>query len=649
MPSFYDDNDDLRFYIERAVDWEPLVRLTEVDLKAPGAPASIAEAADTYRQLLELVGTFAAEEIAPHWRALDQAHPKVEAGEVVSPPVVDRIFAQVRELGLHGLCVPRELGGLNAPLLVYMATIELFSRADVSVAAHHSFHGGMAMAALMYSVLEGTTTFDTTQNIIAGTRFRAVVDEIVAGAAWGSMDITEPGAGSDMAALRTRGELASDGAWAVTGQKIFITSGHAKYHFVIARTEPGDGGLDALSMFLVPSWEDLPDGTRRRLTTIDGVEEKLGHNASATVSISFDHTRAWLIGRRGEGFRNMLLLMNNARVGVAFECIGLMEAAYRRALAYARERPSMGKTIDRHEMIADMLEEMHTDLQAIRCLAIAAAVHEETAQKLRLRLIAWPPEGEAARASLEADRARHAAASRRLTPLLKWVASERAVHHARRAVQIHGGAGYICESGVEKLLRDAMVFPIYEGTSQIQALMAMKDTLLDAVKHPDAFVRRQALARWRALSAGDPRERRVAKLQVVRGSAIQFLLSRLAGNKVRELGHHGPKEWRSVLTTFDPKRDFALAMLHAERLCELLAEVALAEELWKVAQRFPERAELIDRHLERAELRCRHLAHVITTTGPRLLATLEPSAPAGSTPTAPAGSTPTTSPMAAAK
>lgn len=621
MPSFYDDNDDLRFYVERAVEWEPIVRLTEVDMQSPDGPASVAEAVQTYREILDLVGTFAAEQIAPHWRALDKAHPHVEGGEVISPPVVERIFDQVRELGLHGLCVPRELGGLNAPLLVYMASIELFSRADVSVAAHHSFHGGMAMAALMYSVLEGTTTFDQGRKVISDTRFRTVVDEIVAGAAWGSMDITEPGAGSDMAALRTRGDLAADGTWTVTGQKIFITSGHAKYHFVIARTE-AEGGLDALSMFLVPAWEDQPDGTRRRLASFDGVEEKLGHNASATVSISFENTPGWLIGKRGEGFKNMLLLMNNARVGVAFECLGVMEASYRRALAYAQQRPSMGKTIDKHEMIAEMLEEMRTDIQAIRCMAMAAAVHEETAQKLRLRLIAWPPESEAERATLEKERASHAAASRRLTPVLKWLASERAVHHARRAVQVHGGAGYICESGVEKLLRDAMVFPIYEGTSQIQALMAMKDTLLDVVKRPEAFVKRQANARWRSMAAGDELGRRVARLQVVRETTVQFLLGRLAGSKLKELRHHKPAAWKGVMTQFDPKHDFALAMLHAERLCALLADVAAVEELWKVTQRFPERADVLERYLERAEPHCRYLVDVITTTGPRLLAKL---------------------------
>lgn len=626
MPSFYDDNDDLRFYLERAVDWEPLVRLTEVDLRAPDAPATVAEAVASYREILDLIGTFAAEQVAPRWRELDAAHPTCAGGAVTDAPVVTEIFAQLRELGVHGLCVPRELGGMNLPLLAYMATIEMLARADVSVAAHYGFHGGMAMAALMYSILEGTTAFDAARGVITDTRFRTVIEEIVAGEAWGSMDITEPGAGSDMAALRTVGEEDGRGGWTVTGQKIFITSGHAKYHFVIARTEPASadafGGLAGLSMFLVPAWEDLPDGTRRRLATFDGVEEKLGHGASATVSISYEQTPAFLLGKRGDGFRLMLLLMNNARIGVGFESLGVIEAAWRKARAYAAERPSMGKTIDRHEMIAEYLEDMRTDLEGIRCVAVAAAVHEEMAQKLRIRLLAWPPADAAAREDLERQRQRHAAAARRLTPLLKYTAAERAVLHARRAVQIHGGSGYIREVGVEKLLRDAMVFPIYEGTSQIQALMAMKDTLLEAVNRPGPFVERQAAARWRSMAAKDALERGVGRLQVCRDKAVNHLLGRLAITKVGALTAHAPTAWGAVLREVDPKRDFALAMLHAERLCELLSDAAIAEELWRIAERFPERRDALVRHLERAEPRARYLLDRVTTTGPRLLATL---------------------------
>jgi 3-(methylthio)propanoyl-CoA dehydrogenase len=625
MGNFYDDNDDLRFYVERGLDWERLVRLTEYDFKSPGGFGSVDEAVSFYKETLSLVGRFVADEIGAHALELDKQHPKLVDGEVVYPERMRELFRELAGLELNGLSVPRELGGLNAPMAVFQMTTEIFARGDVSICAHHGFHGGMALAALMYSALEGTTKFDPALPGVSETRFKHVVDDILAGNSFGSMDITEPHAGSDMANLRTKGEQDPDGRWFVTGQKIFITSGHGRWHFVIARTEEGGdtedafAGLQGLSMFLVPAFDE--HGVRTH-TTLDAVESKLGHHGSATVAISFDRAPAELIGQRGEGFKYMLMLMNNARIGVGFEALGCAEAAYRQARAYASERPSMGKVVAQHEMIADYLDEARTDLQAIRCLAMSAAFQEEVQQKLDLRLRFDPPADPAERARLEKEIEQLKRRVRHLTPLLKYLASEKAVEIARRNVQIHGGSGYMVEYGAEKLLRDAVVMPIYEGTSQIQALMAMKDNLMSAVRHPRTFVRESAQARWRSVSARDPYERRVSKLQVVRGQAIQHLLSKLAGSKLRELRGQPLGTWGTALQRFDPKRDFALAMLHAERLIRILVDVAVAEELHEQGKQHPDRLEILERWLERAEPRSRFLLDEITTTGERLLRTL---------------------------
>jgi 3-(methylthio)propanoyl-CoA dehydrogenase len=623
MTSFYDDNPDLRWYIEHGLDWEPVARLTEYDWKAEDGHKDVAEAQAFYQEVLSLLGTVMGEQLAPRWRELEQAHPRFANGKVTDAPVVTEVMAALDAVGLPSLCLPRELGGMNAPLLVWHATTEMMARADTSIAAHAGFHGGMALASLMYSVMEGTTTFQTDPPRITATRFQACIDDIVTNGAWGSMDITEPDAGSDMGALRTRGTLGDDGTWRVTGQKVFITSGHGRWHFVIARTEEPVGtdafaGLKGLSMFLVPAYDIGPDGEKRWLVTLDGVEDKLGHTASATVSISFEDTPAELIGARGEGFKYMLLLMNNARVAVGFESLGVAEAAHRAAKAYAAERRSMGKTIDQHEMVADLLDEMETDILGIRALAMQAAWEEELNQKMRLALAHFPVP-EAMRPDLERQHKKHMRQSRRLTPLLKWLASERCVRIARNSIQIHGGSGYIRETGVERLLRDAMVFPIYEGTSQIQALMVMKDHLLAAVGDPKRFLARAAQHRWKAVSARDPLEKRVAGLAMQGDQAQQFLLSRLAASKLRDLPLSRPTTWSEVLRDWDPKKDFALAMLHAERLTGLLANAAVAQALWAQTQRFPERRPILERWLERAEPDSRTLLDRIETTGTRLL------------------------------
>lgn len=622
MANYFEDNEDLQFYVDRAIDWAPLVDLTEYHHRAPEGFANATEAVEFYRSVLQLVGEFSAETIAPQAAVIDRDHPRLEDGKVVFPPVLDDIFEQIKNLEIHSMSLPREFGGMNCPYLLVALCTELFARSDVSVAAHIGFHGGMALAGLVYSVLEGTTEFDTAALQIKSTRFQDMILEIGAGKAWGSMDITEPGAGSDMAALITRGDQDEHGQWFLTGNKIFITSGHAKYHFVIARTEEtkaGDAfaGLKGLSMFLVKAFEDNESGERVHYAWFDKLEEKLGHHGSATVAVRFDHTPAELIGERGDGFRQMLLLMNNARVGVGFESLGICEAAYRLARDYAAERPSMGKNIDRHEMIADYLDEMRTDIQALRALCVVGGFHEEMGQKLRLMLRFFPPDSTDERKAAEAATHRHMGASRKLTPLLKYLGAEKAVEMARRCIQIHGGFGYSSEYGAEKLLRDALVLPIYEGTSQIQALMAMKDNLTGILGNPGGFLSGTARAWASSCFATDRLTRRVARLQRRRNAVLRFLLMRLAWKKFRSGPSHFLGEW-------DPKRDFALAMLHAERLTRILTDVAVCEVLLEQARRFPERAELLERYLERAESRCRGLHYEITHTGAQLLAKLEP-------------------------
>jgi alkylation response protein AidB-like acyl-CoA dehydrogenase len=593
MASFFTDNDDLKFYFDRGIDWAELAAACE-----RGAGGDTAEAVALFRDIAALVGELAAEEVAPRAARTDREGARLEGGEAVGSAAMAEIFERLRALDLHKLPLPREVGGLNAPVTLWFLCGEMLARGDVSVMVHNSFFAGIAMALMAYSLYEGS----------GGTRFRKEIEELARGDAWGSMDITEPDAGSDMAALRAVGERSPDGGWTVSGQKIFITSGHGKYHIVVARTGPKPG-LDGLSMFLVKAYDDQPDGTRVRHVTVDRVEEKMGHHGSVTCALTFDKAPAELIGQVGEGFRYMLLLMNNARLAVGFESLGLCEAAYRLAASYAAGRRSMGKPIAQHELIADYLDEMRTDIQGIRALAVHAAVNEELGRRL-----AMPGEVADVRA------AEHQARARRATPLLKYLAAEKAVEMARRGVQIHGGIGYMREYPAEKLLRDAIVMPIYEGTSQIQSLMAMKDTLAAIMKKPQAFLTRVAQARWRATTARDELERRVAKLQKLSLSAQQQLAMRTAALKLKSMP---VTDWARAFTkTWDPKRDFALALLHAERLTRLLADELIAEVLLEQARRFPERRELLERWLERAEPRCRALHTEITTTGARLLATL---------------------------
>ena len=629
--NFYDDNKDMQFYVDKYIDWKSLVALTEYDFKATDCFQDTDEALDTYKRILEMVGDFAANEVAPHIHEIDQNPPFIKDGVVYFPPRLESVFQKINTLELHGMCLPRSLGGMNCPYLLFILSNELLARADLSVTAHHGFHGGMAMAMLLMSIWEGTTDIDENTFDIKSTRFQEAIEEIVAGKAWGSMDITEPAAGSDMGSIEARGVMDDDGIWRVNGQKIFITSGHAKYHFVIARTEEMEtdvddafAGLRGLSLFLVPAYEIDGNGTRIHHADFVSLEEKLGHHGSATVMVSYEDTPAELIGNRGEGFKYMLLIMNNARIGVGVEAIGIAEAALRMARAYAGERRSMGKLIEQHEMIADYLDEMEIDIIGLRALLVKCAFHEEMGQKIQIQHKFTPEEKTEERKNLEKRMEFHRTTSRMLTPLLKYLASEKAVEICRRNIQIHGGYGYSKEYGAEKLLRDAIVLPIYEGTSEIQSLMAMKDNLMGIVKDPKAFIRESAKARFKSNSSHSKRERRVAKLRVRANQAKESLLLRMAGKKLSETRKRPMGEWSRHFKDWNPKKDLSLALLHAKRLTNLLADAAIGEELLLQSRQFPDRGDLVDRFLERAESRSKFNLMEIKETGSLLITSLNP-------------------------
>jgi hypothetical protein len=296
----------------------------------------------------------------------------------------------------------------------------------------------------------------------------------------------------------------------------------------------------------------------------------------------------------------------------------------------------MGKTIDQHEMIADYLDEMEMDVIGLRALAMHAAFHEEVGHKQQV-FGRFTSAGQLDPERLAREAKAHRTVARRATPLLKYLAAEKAVELSRRCLQIHGGNGYMTEYGAEKLLRDSLVMPIYEGTSQIQSLMAMKDTLLAITRAPQEFIKKIAQTRWRSLSGSDPLEKRVAKLQLLSLGAQQHLVTRLFAAKVKGASAQPLHKWpqavyQQAFGKWNPKTDFRLAMLHAERLTRLLADELIAEVLLEQAKKHPHRRPLLERFLERAEPRARFLHTEITSTGARMLAKLAGNGDAEETP-----------------
>ena len=596
--NFYIDNEDLRFHVEQAFDWSELVALYERDFTDPEGFKTVDEAVEFYRDVLDIVGKFVATEVAPVVRKLDDHPPKLVDGEVVVPDEAIKIFDGFRDMGLYGLNLPRSLGGLNAPITTYFVINEIIGRADTALIPHYGMHTGIAMSLLAFSLKEGSVEHDGP--LLLKTRFDQAITEIASGEQFGCMVLTEPNAGSDLGAIRTRGVLGGDGTWRLTGNKIFISSGHGQHQLVLAKTEDSDEGLKDLSLFWVPR-KVQRDGKTVNNVEIDRLEEKLGIHASVTASLSYDNSEAELLGERGQGFELMLMLMNNARLGTGFECIGLIEGAYRLAREFAAERVSMGQSIDQHEMIADYLEKMEVELKGLRALGFRAAYLLDLYNQLEIRLQLAPPTDPDELQALQRRIEKIKWQARELTPLVKFQASEKAVELSSLALQIHGGVGYTTDYLIEKYVRDAYVTTIYEGTSEIQSLMVLKDQLQKVMKDLPEFLRVSALARVQSLSARDPLQRKLAGLQSKGYGAMQHILAHIAKDKWSYVTDKKVIEWPSAFfKDWDAKRDFGFGLLHAKRLTRILSEVAIAKVLVKQAEQFPERRELAERFLDRA-------------------------------------------------
>ncbi|HAN30734.1 MAG TPA: hypothetical protein DCQ06_03985 [Myxococcales bacterium] len=620
--NFYVDNPDLRFHIEKNIDWSALFDAVEFNAPEQDKPASVEDALELYEDVLKELGKFTAKKVAPVARSIDKEGTDLVDGKVVESAAFTKVFKALKRLQVYGLPLPRELGGLNAPATVYLAASELMSRGDVSCMTHFGFHTGVAMSLIMYALRDERTVY--VDGRIQSTPYDAQIEEMASGNEWGCMVLTESQAGSDLAQLRTSAKLGDDGLWRLNGEKIYITSGHAKYQLVLARSEDEQTapGLKGLSLYLVEQWLER-DGERVDNVRIAKVEHKIGHKGSPTCSLLYEDSVGQLIGKRGEGFHLMLVMMNFARLAVGFEGLGLMEAAYRMARDYASERVTMGKTIDRHEMIADFLEDMDLTVKAARSLMYRAAVATELSQRLEQVLEQAPPSDPKELAALKKKVKKLKRRSRNLTPLCKYVGSEEAVRVARLTMQILGGAGYTDDWEAEKLLRDALVLPIYEGTSQIQALMTLKDQMMIALQNPQKFLSKVARANFNKVTAKSKMRRGMARLYTYKYSALQTILIRIMGKKLKKTKDLPATEWSEMLLhQWDPQQDFAPGLLHAERLCRILCDVECARSLVEDARRHPERKQIALRFIQRADLRCRAELMTIEEHGESLLADL---------------------------
>lgn len=445
---------DMRFFLDQRVDWKSLLELDR------GQAVQAEEELATYVSVLETLAEICEDiqrEARPHWH--EEA--VLEDGKVRVPDHIARGYQKLTQAGLICLPISPDYGGYGLPFLLNTFYLEMVARADSSLMTIVGLQAGVA------GDIERYGTEDIKQRYLP---------KLTSGEWQGSMDLTEPQAGSDLGGIVTR-VTEEAGRFFVDGEKIFITNGGSEVHLVLAREaatfHESKGTTNGLTLVLVPA--ELPDGSRNQMR-VTRVEKKMGLHGSPTCAVEFDHAEGFVLGTRGQGFRAMLDLMNSARLGVAAQALGVAEAAFQEALAYARQRVQFDAPIIEQPLVKSLLTQMSINIQAARALLYRTATMVDRLEALR-RALARPGAagGEDERAEWQREFEHLTQLVRLLTPLCKYYATEISNDVTRKAIQVHGGLGYMAESAVAHLHCDSIITTIYEGTSEIQASFALKE------------------------------------------------------------------------------------------------------------------------------------------------------------------------------
>lgn len=448
MANYYSDHPEIEFHLNH-----PLMKRV-VDLKERNyaekdqfedAPVNYEDAIENYKRLLDITGDIAANIIEPNSEDVDLEGPHLENGRMIYASKTFENLDATRKAGLWGLSMPRRYGGLNLPNAIFSMASEIIAAADAG----------------FQNIWSLQSCIDTLYEFGSEEQRQKYIPRICAGETM-SMDLTEPDAGSDLQRVMLKATQDEDGTWRLNGVKRFITNGDSDIHLVLARSEEGTKDGRGLSMFIY----DKRDGG----VTVRHIEHKLGIHGSPTCELVYKNAKAELCGNTRLGLiKYVMALMNGARLGIAAQSVGVEQEAYNEGLAYAKERAQFGEKIINFPAVYDMLSRMKAKLDAGRSLLYCCARYVDIYKALEdiARDTKLTPEE-------RQEMKKYTRLADAFTPLAKGMNSEYANQNAYDAISIHGGSGFIMEYKCQRLFRDARIFSIYEGTTQLQVVAAIR-------------------------------------------------------------------------------------------------------------------------------------------------------------------------------
>jgi len=448
MANFYTDNPSLRHHLQHPL-MQKIVALRERDYTEAQtydyAPRDFADAMDNYDKVLEIVGEVCGTTIAANAEAVDHQGASCSDGRAHYAYCTVENLDLCRKAGLMGMSMPRRFGGLNFPITPYIMAADIVSRADTGF---ENLWGLQDCAETLYEFGDDDQRSRYIPRVCQGETM--------------SMDLTEPDAGSDLQSVMLKATQKEDGTWVLNGVKRFITNGDSDIHLVLARSEEGTKDGRGLSMFIYDK--------RNGGVTVRRIENKMGIKGSPTCELVYKNAPAELCGSRRMGLiKYVIALMNGARLGIAAQSVGVSELAWREALQYAKDRRQFGKAIIEFPAVAEMLSVMKAKLDASRSLLYECAryvdlykVYEDIARERKLT----PEE--------RAEMKEYTRLADALTPIAKGLGSEYCNQNAYDCIQIHGGSGFMKDYACERIYRDARITSIYEGTTQLQVVAAIR-------------------------------------------------------------------------------------------------------------------------------------------------------------------------------
>ena len=410
------------------------------------APQNFEDAMDNYDRVLELTGSVCDDVIAPNAESVDREGSHCSGGRVQYSEGTAQDLKVMHQAGLSGFGLPRQYGGLNMPVTVFSAVGEMISRADAS-----------------FQNVWGLQSCADTINEFGSPEQKEKYLKMASEGATMSMDLTEPDAGSDLQSVMLKAtEDVENGCWRLNGVKRFITNGDSDIHLVLARSEEGTTDGRGLSLFIYDK--------RNGGVNVRRIEDKMGIHGSPTCELVFNNAKAELCGDRRLGLiKYVMSLMNGARLGIATQSVGIQDAAWREATAYSAERRQFGRNIDTFPAVYQMLAVMKAKIEASRSLMYETSryvdIYKSLDQIAKTRTLTPEERQESKRYSRLADA---------LTPITKGMTSEFANQNAYDSIQIHGGSGFMRDYTCERLYRDARITSIYEGTTQLQVVAALR-------------------------------------------------------------------------------------------------------------------------------------------------------------------------------